>query len=70
MKKRWFLVGMIFLLLPWLLVGCGVAQEEYDAVVSDLGTSQQELQSVRAELETAQAKNSELTSSLEKAKLN
>lgn len=67
MRKRWFLVGMIFLLVPWLLVGCGVAQEQYDAVMADLGKAQQELQSVKDELQTTQAKVSELTSSLEKA---
>lgn len=68
MVKRWLLVGMIFLLVPWLVVGCGVAQEQYDAVVSDLGKAQQELQSVKGELESTQAKVSELTSSQEKAK--
>lgn len=68
MVKKWFLVGLILLLVPWLLVGCGVAQEQYDAVVSDLGKTQQELQSVKAELEATQAKVSELTSSQEKAK--
>jgi DNA repair exonuclease SbcCD ATPase subunit len=68
MKKRWFLVGMIFFLVPWLLVGCGVAQEEYDAVVSQLGSAQEELQTVKSELGAAQAKNSELTSSLGKSR--
>ena len=82
MGRRWILVGIVFLLLPWLLVGCGVAQEMYDAVAADLSKAQQALQSVQAELEAAQsqvleltssleetqAKNSELTSSLEKTK--
>lgn len=66
MVKTWFLTGVVLLLLC-LLVGCGVAQEQYDAVVADLGKAQQELQSVKAELGTTQAKASELTSSLEKA---
>ena len=62
MRKEWFFVGMIFLLVPWLLVGCGVSVEEYSKVVSGLASTQQELQSVKdqsaaaqAELETAQA---------------
>ncbi|MFC2065925.1 TIGR04197 family type VII secretion effector [Chloroflexota bacterium] len=67
MKKRWFLIGVIFLLLPWLVVGCGVAQEQYDAVVAQLDNAQQELQSVKTELETMQTKVSELSSSLERA---
>lgn len=67
MRKRWFLIGMVLLLVPVLFGGCGVAQEQYDTVVSDLGKAQQEVQSVKAELEAAQAKVSELTASLEKA---
>ena len=68
MRKRWFLVGVMFLLVLWLLVGCGIPQDQYDATVSDLSKAQQELQSVKSELETAQTKVSELTSSLEKSK--
>ncbi len=55
MKKQWFLVVMIFLLVPWLLAGCGIAQDVYDAVVSDLSKAQQELQSVKAELDKMKA---------------
>lgn len=67
MRKRMFLCGMIFLLLSLLLVGCGVAQEQHDAVVADLGKAQQEAQSIKAELEASRARVSELTLSLEKA---
>jgi len=68
MRKRWYLVGMMLLLVPLLVVGCGVAQEEYDAVMTQLSGAQQEMQSVRAELEAAQAQVSELTASLDKTK--
>ncbi len=68
MKKRWALIGAIFLLLPWLLLGCGVAQGKYDDVLAQLRTSQQELQSVKTELETAQSEVSELNSELEEMK--
>lgn len=68
MKKRWFLAGMLLLLVPLLTVGCGVAQEQYDAVVADLNQASKELQSVRSELQVAQANASELTSSLEKTR--
>lgn len=59
MKKQWFLIGTI-LLVPWLVLGCGIPQEKYDSVVSDLNKAQQELQ-------TAQAKSQELTTSLGKS---
>ena len=68
MRKSWFLVGIIFLSLPWALLGCGVAQERYDAMATDLSKAQQELQSVKAELATAQKENSELTSRLGETK--
>lgn len=67
MKRRWFLVGTMFLLVPLILAGCGISQEVYDAAVSDLTKAQQELQSARAEMETTKAQVSELTSSLGKA---
>lgn len=68
MRKRNFLwLGTIFLLVPLLTVGCGVAQEQYDSVVADLNQANQELQSVKTELETTRAKVSELTLSLKKA---
>jgi archaellum component FlaC len=50
MRIRWFLVGTIFLLVPCLLVGCGVAQEEYDAAVAALDTASEELHSVKVDL--------------------
>jgi len=67
MRKQWFMVGIVLLLVPWLAVGCGIAQEQYDDIVAKLSKAQQELQSAKTELETAQSKVSELTSSLEKA---
>ena len=68
MAKRWFLVGGILLLVPLLIVGCGIPQEQYDALASDLSNAQQELQSVKGELGASQAKVSELTLSLKKAR--
>jgi len=66
MRKRLLLVGVILLFLPLLLSGCGIAQEQYDAVVAQLSGTQQKLQSANSELETMRAKVSELTSDLEK----
>lgn len=67
LRKGWFLVVMMFLLVPCILVGCGVAQEEHDAVVAQLGTAQQEVHSIKAEMDASQAKVSELTLSLGEA---
>jgi predicted RNase H-like nuclease (RuvC/YqgF family) len=66
MRKGWFLVGVTLLLMPVILSGCGVAQEQYDSVVADLSNVQQELQAVNAELEAAQTGVSKLTASLDK----
>ena len=66
MKKKWFQVGILFLLIPLMTIGCGVAQEQYDTVVSDLSKSQQDLQTVKAELETSRANVSDLTANQEK----
>ena len=60
MRKRWFLVGMIFLLVPWLFGGCGIAQEQYDAIVADLGKAQQEMQSLKAAHDKVITENKDL----------
>jgi hypothetical protein len=66
--KTWFVVGTVLLLGPFLLAGCGVAQEKYDTAVSDLSKIQTEMQSVKSDLQASVAKISELTSSQEKTK--
>lgn len=68
MKKQWLMVGMILLLVLWLSAGCGISQEVYDSVVSEVSKAQQELESAKAELESFRAKNSELISSFENMK--
>lgn len=68
MAKRWFLVGIILVLVLFLLGGCGIPQEQYDAKSAQLSEAQTEQQTVMAELAASQAKVSELTSSLEKGK--
>ena len=69
MRKRWFLVGMMFLLVPWLLVGCGVAQEVYDAAVAERDSLVANLQSVQSELDAAKSKLQLVQSELDKSKL-
>jgi hypothetical protein len=55
MKKRWFLAGMTLLLVPWLLVGCGVAQEEYDRVKSTSEATQASLEQTQSILTEREA---------------
>ncbi len=69
MRKRWFLVGMMFLLLPWLLVGCGISQELYDAVVAERDSLVADLQSFQGELDAAKSKVQSVQSELEALKL-
>ena len=64
---RIIFIGIVLSLVLSLTAGCGIAQEEYDNMASELSNTQQELQSVRTELEQAQTKISELTSSLKGA---
>ena len=68
MKKWWSLTVTLLIPLTFLfLVGCGVAQEEVDTLVSDLAKAQQELDSVKAELALAQSEVSDLKANLGKA---
>ena len=54
MRKLLLLVGTLLLLTSFLFVGCGVADEQYDAVISDLEKVQQEILAVKIELQTLQ----------------
>ena len=65
MKKQWFLVVMIFLLVPWLLAGCGIAQDVYDAVVAERDSLIANLQSVQGELNTVKSEIEDIKSELE-----
>ena len=67
MRKLCFLVGMMFLLLSWFLVGCGISQEVYDAVVAERDSLAANLQSVQGELDAANSKVQSVQSELESA---
>lgn len=68
MKKQWFLVAMIFLLVPWLLVGCGISQELYDAVSAERDSLVANMQSVQGELEAAKSGLNSVQSELDSMK--
>ncbi len=65
MVKRWFLVGVALLLVPLLIVGCGIPRETYEAVVAERNTAQGNLQSVSSELETKKTELQTTRSELE-----
>ncbi len=68
MRKQWFLITMIFLVVPWLMVGCGVAQEKYDRVQSTLVSTQASLEQTTGELETTKSLLAQTTFDLEVTK--
>jgi len=65
MGRRWILVGMMFLLLPWLLVGCGISQELYDAVIAERDSLMTQFQSVQSEFEAAKSELNSIQGELE-----
>ena len=54
MLKRWFLVGVMLLLASSLVVGCGIPQEEYDAVLAERDAAQAEVESLKSDLATVE----------------
>jgi len=65
--KRLYLTVMVMLLAALTLAGCGIPQEDYDQVVSDLAAAQAEIVRLETELATAQNENSNLQNELDSA---
>ena len=55
MLKRWFLAGVVLLVVSLLVAGCGVPQEEHDAVVAERDAAQAEVASLQSELAGVQS---------------
>ena len=60
MRKRWPMFGAIFLLIPCLLVGCGVSEEVYNAVVAERDVAQAQVTNLQSEVSAIQAKYDDL----------
>ena len=60
MKKRLLLVGMIFLLFPLFLVGCGVSEEVYNTVVAERDAVQAQVTNLQSDVSAIQAKHDDL----------
>ena len=67
MVKRWFAVGVTVLLVSLLVVGCGVPQEEHDAVLAEQDAAQAEVTSLQSDLDKAQGQIETLESDVTKA---
>ena len=65
--KRQSLTILVVLLATVALVGCGVPQEDYDQVVSDLAAAQAEIASLKTDLAAAQSESSDLQDELDAA---
>ena len=64
MVKRWFLVGVMLLLASLLVAGCGVPQEDYDAVVAERDAAQAQVASLQSDMSETQSQIETLESDL------
>jgi outer membrane murein-binding lipoprotein Lpp len=55
LMKKTILTGMVLILMLFLLSSCGVPQEDYDRVSSDLAAAQTEIQSLQGDLTAVRA---------------
>ena len=60
MKKRWPMFGVMLLLISCLLVGCGVSEEVYNAVVAGRDAAQAQVTNLQSEVSAIQAKYDDL----------
>ncbi len=60
MKKEWFVVGIVILLVPWLVVGCGISEEVYNTVVAERDSAQAQVTNLQSGVSAAQAKYDDL----------
>lgn len=65
--KRQSLTIIVVLLATLALAGCGIPQEDYDQVVSDLAAAQAAITNLETDLATAQNENSNLQNELDAA---
>ena len=64
MIKRWFLVAWVLLLVPLLMAGCGVSQEEFDSVLAERDAGQGQIASLQGDLDLSRAQTKTLESDL------
>ena len=67
LMKRTILTGMVLILTLFLLSSCGVPQEDYDRVSSDLAAAQAQIQSLEGNLTAVRADLTKAEGNLTKA---
>jgi uncharacterized protein YkwD len=60
MKKEWFVLGIVILLVPWLVVGCGISEEVYNTVVAERDAVQAQVTNLESDVSVIQAKYDDL----------
>ncbi len=60
MRKRWPMFGVMLLLISCLLVGCGVSEEVYNAVVAERDAAQAQVTNLQSEVSAIQAQYDDL----------
>ena len=61
-------IGLILLIITLTIAGCGVPQNEYDTVVSNLAQTEQELEATKAQLTQVSEQSADTQSELDAAK--
>lgn len=57
--KKVIVIGMVLIMMLFLLPSCGIPQEDYDRVSSDLAAAQSQIQSLQGDLTEAEEKLAE-----------
>ena len=65
--KKTILTGTVLILMLLFITSCGVPQEDYDSVSSDLAAAQTQIQSLQGDLTEAQAQTQSLQGDLTEA---
>jgi outer membrane murein-binding lipoprotein Lpp len=65
--KKLFLIATVVLLAAFALSACGVAQDEYDRVVSELAAAQSQIDNLESQLESVNDNNVALQDELDAA---
>ena len=67
MKKKYISLGFILLMVLLIFSSCSIAQDKYDAVVSERDAAEAEAASLQSDLDAAQAEAASLQSDLDAA---